>query len=288
MLRVGTHSTRLYLREFGIIDIQPMNPSTLPPDIALALDDFANSTIPGVWKSVEKTQLIAQMRDRIVNPFQINQGGQPFCGPASIIFELVRKQPLKYIELCRSLFETGTYKTGNIHIQTSPLLRRSQGKLRTQPTDWMVLSALREAENSIFNIEANLPDFVRNLAGITKPWEMETWTKELLGYQKVTYHRTYFSGEFQALQAATKALQNQGVVFPLVTADGFLRAKTPFLALPNHWIVLLGNISVQGGEWLDTEPGKINLDVYSWGKQYRIHLPEEDFGNYFWGVVIGE
>lgn len=261
--------------------------SSLNLEIVSVLDEFANSQIPGVWKGIEKKQLIAEMCDRIINPLNINQGGQPFCGPASIVFELVRKQPLKYIELCRSLFETGKYKTPTTEIQTSTLLRNSQGKLRMQVSDWMVLSSLREAENSILNIEANLPDFLRNLAGITKPWEIEHWTKELLGYNTAHYYRSYFYGEYQAIQATSEAIKNGGVAFALITASGFLLGKKPFIALPNHWITLMGNISMQGGEWLEDEPGKICLDVYSWGKKYHLELPEEDFNNYFWGVIIG-
>ncbi len=259
----------------------------LNPAVLAAVVEFENSTTPGVWASVDKKQLTSEMRSRLNDPFQINQGAQPFCGPASIIFELVRKQPLRYVQLCRSLFETGGFQATTTRIEASRTLRRSKGRLRMNQADWMVMSALRESENTIFNIEAEAPDIIRNLAGMTKSWEMKGWVREILGYPQVKYKHTYLYGEFDALEETTKAIDAGGVAFALITADGLLRGKSPFLPYPNHWITLLGNISIKGGDWFDEDNGRISLDVYSWGKQFHINLDEAPFEDYFWGVVIG-
>jgi hypothetical protein len=264
-----------------------MNSQLLNPTVLDALTDFENSKTLGVWASVDKKQLVAEMRLRLNDPFQINQGAQPFCGPAAIVFELVRKQPLRYVQLCRSLFETGNYTGLTTKIQASQTLRRSNGRLRMSQSDWMVLATLRESENSIFNIEAEAPEVVRNLAGMTKSWEMKGWTQEILGYSTCNYRHTYLYGEFDALQEASASVATGGVAFALITADGLLRGKTPFLPLPTHWISILGNISIKGGDWFDDQNGRISLDVYSWGKQYHINLDEAPFEDYFWGVVIG-
>jgi hypothetical protein len=71
------------------------NVSTQLQQATLTLDSFEKSTQPGVWPNLDKKTIIADMRSRLADPFQVNQGGQPFCGPASILFELVRKQPLR-------------------------------------------------------------------------------------------------------------------------------------------------------------------------------------------------
>ncbi len=264
-----------------------MNSQLLNSSVLAAVTDFENSTTPGVWASVEKKQLLGEMLERLNDAFQVNQGSQPFCGPASIVFELVRKQPLRYVQICRSLFETGNFQGTTKKIQASLTLRRSQGRLRMNQADWMVLGALRESENMIFNIEAEAPDIIRNLAGMTKSWEMKGWTQELLGYKQVKYRHTYLYGEVDALAETSKALFSGGVAFALVTADGLLRSKTPFLPYPTHWITILGNISVKSGNLFDEDSGRISLDVYSWGKQFHINLDEAPFEDYFWGVVIG-
>lgn len=264
-----------------------MNSQLLNPTVLGALTDFENSKAPGVWASVDKKQLVTEMRLRLNDPFQINQGAQPFCGPAAIVFELVRKQPLRYVQICRSLFETGSYTALTTKIEASRTLRRSNGRLRMNQSDWMVLATLRESENSIFNIEAEAPEIVRNLAGMTKSWEMKGWVKEILGYRTCTYRHTYLYGEFDALQEASKVVAAGGVAFALITADGLLRGKTPFLPLPTHWISILGNISIKGGDWFSDANGRISMDVYSWARQYHINLDEAPFEDYFWGVVIG-
>jgi hypothetical protein len=56
------------------------------------------------------------MRIRLNDPFQVNQGGEPFCEPVSILFELVRKQSLKYVQICGSLFEIGGFQGQTIRI----------------------------------------------------------------------------------------------------------------------------------------------------------------------------
>ena len=148
-----------------------------------ALNAFRNSNVPGVWPHLDKKAIVDEMRVRLHNPFKVNQGQQPFCGPASVLFELIRKFPLKYVTLCQSLYETGGFQAKTCSIQTSEALRQaSQGNLRMGPADWMVLATLRESENVLFPVEPNAPEIVRNLAGMTKFWEMKGWVREILEY----------------------------------------------------------------------------------------------------------
>jgi hypothetical protein len=264
-----------------------MNSQTLDPAVVVAVADFEQSNTPGVWTSIDKKQLLLEMRSRLVDPFQVNQGGQPFCGPASILFELIRKQPLRYVQICRNLFETGSFQATTARIQASKRLCQSRGRLRMGQADWMILSTLRESENVIFPVEPDAPDILRNLAGMTKSWEMKGWTREVLGYRKVKYIHTYIYGEFEALKETEAVIASGGVAFALITAAGLLGSKKPFLPYPNHWITILGNISIQGGDWLEDDNGRISLDIYSWARKYHVDLDEGPFQDYFWGVVMG-
>ena len=60
-----------------------MNSQLLNKSVLDAVTNFENSPTPGVWASVEKKQLLSEMRERLNNAFKINQGAQPFCGPAA-------------------------------------------------------------------------------------------------------------------------------------------------------------------------------------------------------------
>ncbi|MEO0490658.1 MAG: hypothetical protein AAFZ49_14035, partial [Cyanobacteria bacterium J06659_2] len=214
------------------------NPDTPPPAAnakryALKeLKAFERSPFQGVWPHLDKQEILEDMRSRLHNPFNVNQGQQPFCGPASILFELVRKQPLRYVQMCRKLFEMGGFQAKTEWIQTSEALRQaSQGNLRMGQADWMVLSTLRESENRIFPVEPNAPEVVRNLAGMTKSWEMKGWIREILGYDNVTYRHTYLLGDLSAMKQAQAAIDAGGVAFGLITAEGMLNdTQKPSLA----------------------------------------------------------
>jgi hypothetical protein len=252
-----------------------------------AIASFEQSTAPGVWPNLNKQTIVTEMRSRLSDPFQINQGGQPFCGPASIAFELVRKHPLRYIQICRSLFETGGFDSQSRHITASSILRQSQGRLRMGQADWMVLATLRESENFIFPVDPSAPDIIRNISGMTKSWEMKGWVREVLGYRNVKYTHTYIYGEFEALQEVAQIIAAGGVAFALITAEGLLSNRKPFLPYPNHWITLLGNISLQKGQPWQHDSGHVSLDVYSWARKMHVDLDEGPFEDYFWGVVTG-
>ncbi|BAY20463.1 hypothetical protein NIES2100_02050 [Calothrix sp. NIES-2100] len=265
-----------------------MTSQPLDTSIIAALADFEKSNSPSVWANLDKKQVLAEIKIRLNDPFQVNQGGQPFCGPASILFELIRKQPLRYVQICRSLFETGGFAGQTKRIQATERLRRSQGRLRMSQADWMVLATLRESENLIFPVEPDAPDILRNLAGMTKSWEMKGWTQEVLNYRQVKYIHTYIYGETEALNTATQAIASGGVAFALITADGLLdTGNQPFLPYPNHWITILGNISIKRGLLWSKDTGRFSMDVYSWAKKYYIDKGKGHFEDYFWGVVLG-
>ncbi len=247
---------------------------TLVPQAETAIAQFQQSTVPGVWTSLDKNQVIADMRSRIHDPFQVNQGTQPFCGPASILFELVRKQPLRYVKICQSLFETGSFQGYSKLITASNRLRKSGGRLGLAQADWMILATLRESESLIFPVEPNAPQIIRNLAGMTTSWEMKGWVREILGYRETKYAHTYIYGEFRAMQEATTIIEQGGVAFALITAEGLLENKKPLLPYPSHWITLLGNIAIKRGNPWQHDSGHISCDIYTWGQKRSIDADE--------------
>lgn len=265
---------------------QPTNLS--PQQQALqAIASFERSPAPSVWPYLDKAQVIADIKARVNDPFQINQGQQPFCGPASILFELVRKQPLRYVKLCQSLFQVGGFHGNTKFIEASERLRQSQGRLRMGMADWMILSTWRDNENLIFSVEPDAPDVIRNLAGMTKSWEMKGWVAEILGYKNVKYYHTYIYGETEALQEAKNAIAAGGVAFALITAEGLLQNKPPLLPFPSHWITILGNIAINKGTPGQPHSGRFAFDIYTWARKMRIDAQEEILEKYFWGIVMG-
>lgn len=253
-----------------------------------AISEFERSNLLSFWPALNKSQIIAEMRSRIHDPFQVNQGGQPFCGPAAVTFALLTRRPLRYVEICRHLWETGSFRTQSRRsISPSMTLRQSKGNLRMPQVDWMVLSALRESENLIFPIEANAPEIVRNISGMTKSWEIAGWAREILGSPDVKSHYAYFSGDIPALRAADEAIKAGGFAFALITAEGMLQNKPPLIPYPSHWVALLGNVAIDEGSVGKGDRSRVSFDVYTWGRKMRVDIPKSSFENYFWVAITG-
>jgi hypothetical protein len=257
-----------------------------PPDPALmkqaeiAIAAFEHAISPKVWNFLDKTTVINEIRARVYNPFLVNQGGQPFCGPATVLFELVRRFPVRYVEICHTLFVTGGFSAHTQFITASDQLRQaSRGDLRMGQADWMILATLREKENLLFPVEPNAPDLVRNLAGMTKSWELKGWIKEILGYPKVKHEYTFLINDIPAMTNAAKVLQAGGVAFALVTAEGMLAGQPPLIPYPSHWIALLGNISIQ--------KDSVGFDIYTWSQKMRLQLDQGSFKKNLWAIVTG-
>lgn len=254
--------------------------ATLVQAAMSAIEEFEQSSAAGVWACLDKATIISQMRSRISDPFQVNQGGQPFCGPASVLFELVRKQPSRYVQICQSLFESGGFQGTKLWIRADEQLRGNTDRnLRMSQVDWMVLATLRESENLLFPVEPNAPDLIRNLAGMTKSWEIKGWIQELLGYPKTAYHQAYLFNDVAAMNASIAAIQAGGVAMLLITAEGLLQENPPPIPFPSHWVTLLGNFEVKGD--------RVSFDIYTWSQKVTVQTDVESFKKYFWAGVTG-
>lgn len=252
------------------------------------INAFEQSIAASVWACLDKATVIAELRSRITDPFQINQGGQPFCGPASVLFELVRKQPTRYVQMCRNLFESGGFQGTTQWIRASQALRENVDRhLRMSQTDWMVLATLRESESLLFPIEPNAPELIRNLAGMTKSWEIKGWIRELLGYSKTDYHQAYLFSDVEAMNQSIAAIQSGGIALLLITAEGLLQGNPPPIPFPSHWVTLLGNFGVNGDASGTRERDRVSFDVYTWSKQVTIQTDINSFKKYFWAGVTG-
>ncbi len=265
----------------------------IDPSLDEQLAKFARSTQTGVWTHLDKSQIISEIRSRINNPYQIQQGEQPFCGPAAVVFELIRKQPDRYIQICQSLYEHGSFEGYSNKFVAAGRLCRSYGNLRMAQADWMILATLRDCANKIVPVHPKAPKLIREIGGITKPWEISGWVRELLGYPSKSYP-TPLSGEFRAIQAANSTIESGGVAFALINSQG-LFGNNSFLAArfhriyPNHWVTIVSNISVESPTKISKNSnGRIEFDIYSWGRKIHVNTNPATIKDFFWGVTLGK
>lgn len=173
------------------------------------IDAFEASTSRGVWPKLSKAEIIHGLRRRVLEPWRVEQGPAPFCGPASIAYELARRDPQRYVRIVRDLFERGTL------VDATRRRISASRKLRTFPAfgeitvdssgdkifydvpqvDWILPATLREAANVILNVTGGF-DGLNALKGVTTAWEMVEWSKRILGSSRAKIHRAKPMGEF--------------------------------------------------------------------------------------------
>jgi hypothetical protein len=248
-----------------------------------ALIKFEQSSRSGVWRHISKSSLIADIRHKINNPLRIRQRKTQLCGPASIVFELVSRQPLHYVEICQHLYEEGKFQGRTKEVKPSKTLLNSRVYSGVSAADWMLMATLRDTENAIFDVDE---DSGKVSMGITTPWEMKGWTFELLGHDQVEFHSTNLYGEFEAMQIAQKAFHIGGVAF-LMIDSAMINNDNTIVSWPTHWVAFQGGLDIDEGVWYLHDSGHIKFDCYSWGQIKHVDLDEGSFEDYMWGVVVG-
>jgi hypothetical protein len=282
---IASHATVSFKRDdanyklwYSVVDEPDADP------VQEALNQFKNSSKPGIWPYIQKSSLIADIMSVINNAYNVNQGRTPLCGPAAIVFELAARYPAKYIKICQDLYETGQFKARTHTVKPSTTLVKSKVKNGISVADWMLMATLRDTENALFPVSSGSNSFVM---GFTTPWEMKGWTFELLGFSNVEYESTYVYGEFDAMKKA-KQVRNQGGVAFLMIHSAMLGQSDPAVGYPNHWVSFLGDLVIDEGVWYIWDSGNIKFKCYSWGRIVSVDIGEGPFEDYMWGVVTGK
>jgi len=193
----------------------------------------------------------------------------------------VRREPIRYVQICRQLYETGAIDMASIVARPGDACLRSQIKPGVTPADWVMLAGLRDAENILWPVTAGSA----SVAGITTPDEMVKWCVHLLGMGHVGYHSTVVFGEFDAMRACRDAVDKGGVAYLLIDSS-LLTSGRPAVRYPNHWVSFLGGLSINNGVWWKHDSGSIRFDCYSWGQRRTVSKGEGTFEACMWGAVV--
>ncbi len=254
-------------------------------EVEQAIRAFETSAQPGVWPNLPKGQVIAQLRAVVANPFIIHQQQSPLCGPASIAYELAAKNPLRYVQYCRMVYETGQFQARTRLLPSSPQLHQSEPGANMNQLDWMTLATMRESENlKLFPVTK---DTVGNVlvSGCAMPWAMAGWTRELLNYDDADF-QPLLADKVGALLKAQAAV-DQGCVVFMVIQSAMLNNVKPSSHYPDHWISFVGNLKVDDGV-TKGQGGQLHFDVFTWGSCRHLDIDHALFEECTWGLVVGK
>ncbi len=234
------------------------------------------------WNKILWNDLFESIVEHICNPYKVEQLQTPYCGPCSVIFELVRRKPGKYVEILADLFYNGSFTSGREYKPTDKLLN-SQIDKGLSAADWMLAATLRETENLFIHIENGRWSIVEDVGGITINGSVEKWTRDLIGLNP-KYFSSIFFGETSALDEAARIVSNNGVAFMLIDMDLTKTVET-IIDFPTHWIAFLGDYSKTMGP--DGSINSISFTYFTWGGARHFSAPKEKYVENMFGVVVG-
>jgi hypothetical protein len=246
-----------------------------------ALADFEASPATGRWPRIDKTVLLGDVRATVADPeHQVSQAKAQLCGPTSVVLELVRQQPDRYVQVCRELFETGSFATATKQVRASDQLRAQPAGQGMSAADWLVVATMRDAENAVFKVDGTATGILAGLQGLTTPWELQGWTREVLGKHDTTVSLAFLWGERDALIRADRVWQAGGVAFLLVHTDLLRRPEQSTHPLvPDHWVVHRGGLAFSDD--------RVRFSVWSWARRYDVDVPLGRFEDVVFGAVTG-
>lgn len=271
-----------YRLRYSITAIQDI-PHSLTEE---ALKRFERSTKPSMWPKIDKVRLIDNMRFLIRKPHRVEQGQVDLCGPAAIVYELIRQHPSNYVQICQELYETGQFEMRGKTVKPSRTLRNSGLAAGTTEGAWILTATLRDVENVAIDIDHDLSA----LAGVTNPWEMKGWIIDLLGYRSGDVKSLWLNyGEMDAMRRADQVWKGGGVAFICINSDMINGASGSYAEGANHYIAYAGDLHID-------DPNKqLSFRYFSWGDEDPIikgppllEISKAKFKRRTWWIVYGE
>jgi len=250
------------------------------------------------------------LMDRIHDPWKIDQGGTPLCGPAAFMYCIAKDRREDYVRYVLDLAEHGVGKLGNnLTVTPSMVCRNAPPDEKIDPVDWVALASLRDSANSFLPMDG--PD--SETAGITMGGAMVDWFRATGWFpggvgKAIKYNWSQPVDELHDIDRHRRPepLVNLCGIDPRVSGGGHVCLLIRFQILnntppvsernrlkpsgkskkwygfPNHWVVLEGHIGLTHSA---TPDQMLNFKVWSWGGMKTIKMPVRQFLPYYYGYV---
>jgi hypothetical protein len=275
-----------------------------------ALRSLAEGTV-NVWDHMDRATIVTEISDRLRDPMIMDQDPTGLCGPLSIVMELARRNPVRYVQAAKELLEAGTLTcpTGRVieadeELRAEPVIAGDIGQV-----DWLLTATMRDDEN----IWEDVDDDANGLESMTFWGEQRGWARDVLNLPSGGWETCFNWGEVDVMKKAQNAVNAGGVAFFLVDAnllkDGGSddeedmhwrrsrhRARTsvpPLSTLvhskdddfpPDHWVVYLSGLNLVG----DPDPdAPVSIRLWSWAREYVVTGTVDAFTEYLYAVATG-
>lgn len=143
------------------------------------------------WPRLNRNIVLPRLQKLQADPNLINQGGIGLCTAAAFFHHIIQKNPREFYSFGIALYNTGVGFLGNFKISPGSDLRNAdysaleiKTPMMPPQADWMLMSALRDSENWIFDFEGSADE---TIAMRTSAREMSGWYRKTGFYSSVEY-----------------------------------------------------------------------------------------------------
>ncbi len=288
---VGNQATQRLLKPASHIqrDSQEKTKQEKAKDVVTGFENETGDQ--SAFPKLSKAEIISGLRSRIDNPEQINQAGLNACGPAAVVYGFAAKDPEAYATLVIKLFKYGSAAEGTYVVKPGDDLKGKgpdnyTWKNKPSQVDWMLLSSLRDTENSVSDFEGS-PD--EDASAITMPGEMTKWLGKMMGYKTIDDQTNLYFTKGIDHVATVNTKRGEGNYVTLLINANMLgntskkqskKGGDVLSGIPNHWVVLKSDIDASG----DT----VKFKIYTWGSLRDVECSKTVFGDNYYGAIFAK
>ncbi|MBW7569145.1 hypothetical protein KIF53_21480 [Chromobacterium subtsugae] len=157
------------------------------PDQSCELVQFVHNRFR--WFDAKRVE--SQVKDRMQEPWRIDQGRSSLCGMAALYYVTIKRSPDRYRRIAHELHRTGLCKIDDFSIEPSSSMYEvkpnssNYENMSMWEADWIVLAGTRSSESNLgyHGIETGNWD---QFTAINWPGMMEGLVKKIAGYENVS------------------------------------------------------------------------------------------------------
>jgi hypothetical protein len=139
-------------------------------------------TKQSVFANVSKNVFAFQLALRARSPRKIDQGETTLCGPAALVYDVAKRDPVSYVRLAISLVTTGAGQFGSAMVTPSAKIRQGYRVGMPPEADYVVLASVRDTDAIVIS-----SGMMRNILTLTKPGALYQFLRGA-GYSDIRDH----------------------------------------------------------------------------------------------------
>jgi hypothetical protein len=276
---------------FGAPVGPPAGPAGPGSTAATALSMVATFAAAGgnsaAWTNLSRDQVATRLEDLVNDPDDVQQRRLNLCGPAIFLRTWLRYDPAAVVRFTGQLYDSGRSAIGGWEVAPDDdacrgtdygaLVSSNTGRI-PGAAEWMIMCAIRDSENGIFDYEGTPSE---DVSAITLPGEVAGWLRLTGLFGSIRNETAPFNRPLSHLFGLRPSTSRPIIL--LIDASPLPGANLPWInaQFPNHYIGLESPVTVSGDDLV--------LDYWSWGSVGSpLTVSKNRFADSYYGAIILE